>query len=145
MSKTRIRSKATPDLYNIDQQYKQYRNICNRVIYKAQSQYKNVKFTVSKNNIKQTGTNIKNIFHVPKMQHLPSSFQIDNQMCNDTINTSNAFHNYFVNVGPKLANKIKTTNNYTDDMQNQLPNSLGMEETTSAEIIKIIQNIKYWI
>ena len=55
---------------------------------------------------------------------------------------SNAFNNYFANIGPKLAHKIKTTNNYTDYMQNQLPNSLAMEETTCAEIINIIQNIK---
>ena len=41
-----------------------------------------------------------------------------------------------------LADKIKTTNNYTDYMQNKLPSSLVMEETTCAEIINIIQNIK---
>ena len=52
------------------------------------------------------------------------------------------FNNYFANIGPKLADKIKTTNNYTDYMQYQLPSSLVMEETTCAEIINIIQNIK---
>ena len=55
---------------------------------------------------------------------------------------SNAFSNSFANIGPKLADKIKTTNNYTDYMQNQLPNCLVMKETTCTEIINIIQNIK---
>ena len=63
-------------------------------------------------------------------------------MCNDPMKISNAFNNYFANIGPKLADKIKTTNNYTDDMHNQLPSSLVMEETTCADIINIIQNIK---
>ena len=63
-------------------------------------------------------------------------------MCNDPMKISNAFSNYFAIIGPKLAYKIKTTNNYTDYMQNQLPNSLVMEETTCAAIINIIQNIK---
>ena len=63
-------------------------------------------------------------------------------MCNDPMKISNAFNNYFANIGPKLADKIKPTNNYTDYMQNQLPSSLVMEETTCAEIINIIQNIK---
>ena len=63
-------------------------------------------------------------------------------MCNDPMKISNAFNNYFANIGPKLTDKIKTTNNYTDYMQNQLPSSLVMEETTCAEIINIIQNIK---
>ena len=62
--------------------------------------------------------------------------------CNDPIKIFSAFNNYFANIGPKLADKIKTTNNYIDYMQNQLPSSLVMEETTCAEIINIIQNIK---
>ena len=66
LSKKRIHSKATPEINNIDQQYKQYRNLLNRVIRNAKSQYWNTKFTESKNNIKQTWTNIKNILHVPK-------------------------------------------------------------------------------
>jgi len=48
-------------------------------------------------------------------------------MCNDPMKIFNAFNNYFANIGPKLADKIKTTNNYTAYMQNQLPGSLVME------------------
>ena len=138
MSKKRIHSKATPDFNNIDQQYK---NILNRVIRNAKSQYWNSKFTQSKNNIKQTWTNIKNILHIPKKQNLPSSFQIDNQMCNDPMKISNAFNNYFSNIGPKLADKIKTTNNYTDYMQNQLPSNLAMEETICAVLDLVIYQL----
>ena len=50
LSKKCIHSKATPDFNNVDQQYKQYRNLLNRVIRNAKSQYWNTKFTESKNN-----------------------------------------------------------------------------------------------
>jgi hypothetical protein len=63
-------------------------------------------------------------------------------MCNDPIKIHKAFNNNFVKIDPKLPNKIKTTNSYTDYIQNQLPNSLVMEETTCAEIFNIRQNIK---
>ena len=52
----------------------------------------------------------------------------------------------FSNIDPKLADQIQITNSYTDYIQNHLPNSLVMEETTFAEIINIVQNIKLkWI
>ena len=50
--------------------------------------------------------------------------------------------NNFTNIAPTSADKIKTTNSYTDYMQNQLPINLVMEKNTCAEIINIIQNIK---
>ena len=140
LSKKRIHSKATPDFNfnNIDQQYKQYRNLLNRVIRNAKSQYWNTKFTESKNNIKQT---LKTYFMSRKSKIYPHHSK-STTTCNDPMKISNAFSNYFANIGPKLADKIKTTNNYTDYMQNQLPSSLVMEETTCTEIINIIQNIK---
>ena len=54
LSKSLIRSKATANINNDDQQYKQFRNILNRVRRNAKSQYWNNQFTESKNNMKQT-------------------------------------------------------------------------------------------
>ena len=52
LSKKRIHSKATADFNNIDQQYKQYRNLLTRVIRNAKSQYWNT--TLNLHNLKIT-------------------------------------------------------------------------------------------
>ena len=52
LSKKRIHSKVTADFNNIDQQYKQYRNLLTRVIRNAKSQYWNT--TLNLHNLKIT-------------------------------------------------------------------------------------------
>ena len=63
-------------------------------------------------------------------------------MCNESIKVHEAFDTHFANIVPKLRDKMKTTNSYTDYVQNQLPNSLVTEDITCADIINIIRNIK---
>ena len=60
-------------------------------------------------------------------------------------NIANGFNNYFVNVGPSLANKIPATDThfsqYLSDSTN-VKNSLFLNPVTVVEILQIVANVK---
>ena len=59
-------------------------------------------------------------------------------------NIANGFNNYFVNVGPSLANKIPATDThfsqYLSDSTN-VKNSLFLNPVTVVEILQIVANV----
>ena len=57
---------------------------------------------------------------------------------------TNAFNNYFVNVGPNLANNIKNINATSAEsyLNKQNINSIFLRPTDQNEILKIISEMK---
>ena len=61
----------------------------------------------------------------------------------DPLEIANKFNKYFVNVGPKLAEKIRTDTNTTFHhyLATKNPNSMFLEPTTEVEIEKELKNM----
>ena len=72
LSRKRSHSKM---FHNIDHKYRHYRNLLNIVIHNAKSQYWNKQFVESKNDMKQTWTNIKHILHLQTKNIYPHHFK----------------------------------------------------------------------
>ena len=103
-------------------------------------QYFERKFQQSKNKMKQTWININNILGRAKKKSHQSKFKNDlGQFNTDPKVISNEFNNFFVNIGPKLANKIGTSHqNCFKYLSNPIQNCFFMLPVFENEIIKII-------
>ena len=122
--------------------YKSYRNKLHNLIRKMKRQYFERKFQQSKNKMKQTWININNILGRAKKKSHQSKFKNDlGQLNTDPQVIANEFNNFFVNIGPKLANEIGTSHqNYFKYLSNPIQNNFFMLPVFENEIIKIIGN-----
>ena len=85
-----------------------YNKILNTSINKAKSSYYHRCFENAKNDMKRQWSTINEILHKQtKKTKFPDHFVIDGKQITDQKAISNAFNNYFVNIGPDLAAKIK--------------------------------------
>ena len=88
-----------------------YNKILNTSINKAKTSYYHRCFENAKNDMKRQWSTINEILHKPtKKTKFPDHFVIDGKQITDQKAISNAFYNYFVNIGPNLAANIKLPN-----------------------------------
>ena len=87
---------------------------------------------------------IKEILNKKKQKgNLPETFLKEGQKKEGSLNIAHEFNNYFVNVGPRLANSIKHKSHPPDEYLNN-PNlrSIFIMPTTDTEILKIVGKMK---
>ena len=90
---------------------KTYRNKFNKIKRLAKKSYYNGKFQESQGNIRQTWKLINEITNKNKSSsELPDNFMKDGNIITDPNEIANNLNEYFVNVGPKLAEKIPPSN-----------------------------------
>ena len=88
-----------------------YNKILNTSINKAKSSYFHRCFENANNVMKRQWSTIIEILHKQtKKAKFPDHFVIDDKQITDQKAISNAFNNYFVNIGPNLAANIKQPN-----------------------------------
>ena len=87
--------------------YKTYNNKLTNVIRYAERQYYQDKFELAKGNINKTWQILKTVIN-PNTQNKPTidNIVIDDLLTTDKPDIANKFNEYFVNVGPTLANNI---------------------------------------
>jgi len=80
-----------------------------------------------------------------KKEEYPNHFIVNNTTISEKNEIANAFNNFFVNVGPKLANEIVQSNNAKEfkeiHIKNNL-NSLFIESVSEREIMNIVLSFK---
>lgn len=125
--------------------YNRYRNILNKVIRNAKRLHYQKLFMSSKNDMKQTWQNINAVLKSNKAKHnLPSRFKHNGSTMTNPKEIANAFNNYYINIGPSLAENIDSNqNNIYDTMpQINLTGSFFLAPTNELEISKIIDKLK---
>ena len=98
-----------------------------------------------KNNSKQTWKVLNNILGRHKKSVISPRFKVGSSYITDPITIANNFNSYFVNVGPKLAREIPSTNtNFRHFLHNAASpqNSFFLSPTDCAEIISICKSLK---
>ena len=60
----------------------------------------------------------------------------------DPSEIANAFNEYFISIGPSLANKIDKNNNFRKYLRNASESRLYFEPITEHKTMKIIENLK---
>ena len=128
--------------------FKQYRNKLNSLLRKSKKQYYSNTLEKSKSDIKQTWNILKNLLNSNKgRSNYPKSFKLYEQgkiVNNDNCHQiSNAFAEYFTNIGKNLSKEIQNTNiDIHDYLKGDFQNSCFFDPTTPDEINKIVSSLK---
>ena len=127
----------------LQQKYKCYRNLLNRVQYKAKICYYRQLFDSSKNNSAHTWRLINEIInHKNTEPKLPNSVTYHNTSITNLDDICNILNNYFVNIGTTLANSIPDYTNLTSTfLCNRSSNSIFLKDTDPEEILQIISSL----
>ena len=89
-----------------DTVYKAYRNKLTNILRQAEKQHYDDLFVEHKNNLNKTWKTIKEIINKHKNVKISNTFSINNKQVTDPKVIAENFNNFFVNIGPNLANKI---------------------------------------
>ena len=119
--------------------YKKYKNKLNHIIKISKKIYYEEKFIKYKSNAKMVWKTLNELLNKKrKNRELPREFFESNSSntIQDPLEIANKFNEYFVNVGPKLAEKIRTDSDasYHNYLSNKNQNSMFLEPTTEVEI-----------
>ncbi len=119
--------------------FRKYRNKLNNLIRKSKRDYYYNKFKNTQNNIKETWKTINSIIGRKNKTKQQKSFKADNEEVTDPNVISNAFNNFFVNIGPKLASEIQhNEKDFFDYLKQPQQTCMFFKPTVPDEIIKII-------
>lgn len=73
---------------------------------------------------------------------LPDNFKQNETLISDPVEISNKFNEYFINVGPKLADRIQNNNvNFATFLGERSVNSIFLDAVTEKEVETEISNL----
>lgn len=116
--------------------YKTSRNKFNKTKRLAKKSYYKGKFQESQGNIRQTWKLINEITNKKKQSSdLPDNFMKDGNVITEPNEIANNFNEYFVNVGPKLADKIPPSSvNFSSYLPASNQDSIFLDPITEYEV-----------
>lgn len=123
------------------ERYKTYRNKLTEIIRKRKTDYFRDKFIENKHDAKSMWKVIKQATdeNMPKHEDITLLDETQNPII-DKIQISNIFNQYFINVGPNLQATIEINSTRTHQKLNN--QSIFLTRTTTAEVIKLMQELK---
>ena len=123
--------------------YKTYRNKFNKIKKAAKKHYYNKEFNEHKGNLRYSWKLIKEVINKNKVKmELSDHFKVNETMTSDPVEISNKFNEYFINVGPKLAERIQNNNvNFTTFLGERSVNSIFLDAVTEKEVEIEISNL----
>lgn len=140
--KLHIKAKSKPDNLILQSSYKRYRNFCNDLLKKVKTSY-------DKNELEKAGTNsklvwecIKKVTYTAKQHESPSGLL---QACSSQLASTNSANEFFVNIGKKLAEKVKRNSSSFPSNTSTLTNTLNsfvLLDTDEEEVYSIIMSLK---
>ena len=125
--------------------YKVYKNKLTSILRNCEKKYYENLLIEQKNNIMGTWKVLNEVIKKrPQTNKLPETMVKDEINLNNMKDIVNGFNNFFVNIGPDLAEKIKAPADMTmyDTMGDTNINTMFLNPVTEAEIIKIVNSFK---
>ncbi len=119
--------------------FRTYRNKLNNLIRKSKRDYFYNRFKETRNNIRETWRTINSIIGRNYKTKQQSSFKMNEEEITDPNIISNAFNNFFVNIGPQLASKIHHSGkDFFDYLNRPHETCMFFKPIVPEEILKII-------
>ena len=122
-----------------------YNSILQKTIRHAKSTYYGREFEKHKNDSRKTWCTIKNVINKNKSsKEFPSYFLINNIKETNNNIIADKFNQFFTNIGPSLAKKIKTDSpaSYNSFMTQNILSSFHFSLVTGESVEKLIQSLK---
>ena len=99
-----------------------------------------------KYDIKQTWSTINETLHRKKKKSLPSVFSHNGKivlMVNfKSVEIANSFNQYFIDIGPLLANRIDSNRHFRDYLRTPSVNQLTLRSIDENKISQVIEHLK---
>lgn len=124
-----------------EKKYKKYKNKLTSLIRAAEKLYYQEKLSLHKNDLKKTWSILNEITQRNKKSNeLNNEFLLGKKTVCNSKDISDSFNNFFVNIGPTLAKKIKTipTRSFNEFLGKNNSHSLYLQPTTEEEILNIV-------
>ena len=123
--------------------YKQYRNNLNKLLIEAERSHYETLFNENKSNLKKSWRILKQVINKKKDTSSCSKFQVNQEITTDKTKIANGFNQYFINIGPTLADKIPQDNKCpTTYMENRILESMVIAPVVEDEVQSIIKSLK---
>ena len=124
--------------------YKEYRNKLSLLIRKAEKMHYADIISKNKSNLKKVWGILKGIINRSKKSVSQERFKLnDNTLTTDKQMISEKFNDFFVGIGPSLANKIQPQNIAPEQyLGDRILQSIYLSPVTESEILKIIKDMK---
>ena len=101
----------TLEFSSTDTNLKTFNRILNKAIRQAKSSYYNCLFAKYKSDTKKTWETLHSVMNITKnKQNFPNFFRVNNTTISHKEEIAQNFNQFFVNIGPALASKIKYVN-----------------------------------
>ena len=124
--------------------YKQYKNRLTNILRQCEKQYYNEILYKNSKNTKNTWHILNDIMNRKKcVSSNPNKFVDKNgKFIIDKAKIANGFNDFFVNVGPTLANGIinNTNSNIHDFLNERNNNSIFLEPVVEGEVLELVKN-----
>ena len=135
-------TKTEPCYYNINR-YKKYRNKLTTTIRLSRKMHYSNEMNKNKNDINTVWKLINDLIGKNNKADNTESYSHNNEQLTNPTEICDTFNKYFTNIGPKLAEKIKTrTGHYTNYLPPPSEKSLFFKPTNIHEILDIVRSLK---
>ena len=122
--------------------YTRYRNVLTSILRLAKENYYSMQFNKYKSDSKSTWKVINEALKTKSDTSPPKQISQDGRQTNDPAAIAEMFNDFFVSLGPNLANKIpKSQINFQSFLTDSNPQSLLFEPATEQEIKCIVKNL----
>ena len=138
-------SPISPNYAIRESEFKECRSSVQKTIRAAKVEYYNKSFENYKSDMKKTWNKINEILsNKSKKDEFPNYFLDGNKILTKDIDIANCFNNFFCNIGPELANSIKSPLNksYSDYLKQNILSSFHFDTVTPEFTLKLIQKLK---
>ena len=124
--------------------YKTFKNKLHILLRTSKRNFYDSKFESAKGNLQSTWKLIKEVINKRKTKlRLPTIFNFNGKELSDPLTIANKFCEYFTNIGPNLASKIKPSNIIPETfLTNRINETIFLEPVTEDEIIKLSTSFK---
>ena len=119
-----------------------FRNILRQSIKDAKKNYFQNIFTKFKHDIKRTWYVINESLHRKNKSISSRMFSHNGETLEDPSEIANAFNDYFISIGPSLANQMDKNNNFREYLRNLSESRLHFKPITEHKTMRIIENLK---
>ena len=131
------------DTQEAEANYRKYRNKLTFLLRNAERDHYDSLLMKYKNNLKRSWSVIKDVIQRKKVDKVCSKFYINNKCVSDKNIISEAFNNYFINIGPSLANRIPDAmESPLENMGDKVIHSMFLQPVIESEVNSIIKLLK---
>ena len=141
VKKMSIQSQLDPDNDTLHEEYKKYKNNVTSLLRNAELLYYSEQLETNKHDIAKSWKIIKDITGLSSSKSTNVFFNINGITVSDKTIIAQEFNNFFVNIGPELANSITSTVNPLSYVNNVMY-SIVISTVSEHEIMQIVSILK---